>query len=317
MNTCRICRCSDDHPLFTAREMMFGFRDSFTYFECTGCGCVQIERVPADLGKYYPNRYYSFQTPGRIAAFLKEQRVRHAFYHTGLIGTLMSWCLGSQPAIESVRRVTPRFDAAILDVGSGNGELLGFLASLGFTDLTGADPFLEGDRTTLTGIKLLKRELEQVDRQFDLVMMHHAFEHTPDPIRVVGEIKRAMRPGGVAILRVPVADCYAWKTYGTNWVALDPPRHIFVPTVRSMAILSKEHGLRFGQVVHDANEFQFWGSEQYTDDIPLVDPRSYARPRNRWKLALPSQTMRAYRARAAELNAAGQGDSACFYFHND
>jgi len=273
--------------------------------------------VPDDLAKYYPQRYYSFQKPGQISAWLKKARARHAYYHTGLVGAVMSWALGSQPAIESVRRLEPPLDAAIVDVGSGNGELLGFLASLGFRDLTGVDPFLAGDQTTPAGIKLLKRELGQIDRQFDVVMMHHAFEHTIEPHRVIGEIKRAMKPGGVAILRVPVADCYAWKTYRTNWVALDPPRHIFVPAVRSMAILANEHGLRFGQVVHDSNEFQFWGSEQYVNDIPLTDPRSYAQPRHRWKLALPSRTMRAYRAHAAELNAIGQGDCACFYLHND
>ena len=262
MNTCRICRRRDDHPRFDTREMMFGFRDSFTYFECTECGCVQIERIPDDLGKYYPNRYYSFQKSTRIAAFLKKQRARHAFHRTGLTGALMSWCLGPQPAIESIRRLSPRLDAAILDVGSGGGELLGFLDAIGFNDLTGADPFLERDETTPSGIKLLKRDLAQIDRQFDVLMMHHVFEHTTEPSRVFGDIKRAMRPGGVAIVRVPVADSWAWKTYGVNWVSLDPPRHIFVPTVRSMTILSNEHGLRSGPVVHDGNEFQFWGSEQ-------------------------------------------------------
>jgi len=317
MNTCRICQRCDDHPLFHVREMMFGFRDPFTYFECRGCGCVQIDRVPDDLGKYYPQRYYSFQKSNRIAAYLKKERARHAFYHRGLIGAVMSWCLGAQPAIESVRRAAPRFDAAILDVGSGGGELLGFLDSIGFTDLTGADPFLAQDDTTPSGIKLWKRDLAHIDRQFDVVMMHHVFEHTVDPVRVFADMKRVMKPGGVAIIRVPVADSYAWKTYGINWVSLDPPRHVFVPTLRSMAILSHHHGLRSGPVVHDANEFQFWGSEQYAHDIPLVDPRSYARARNRWRLALPTRTMRAYQARAAELNAAGQGDSACFCFHND
>src|SRR5262245_27486287 len=45
---------------YVAREMMFGLREQFRYFECSSCGCVQIQNPPSDVGRYYPDNYYSF-----------------------------------------------------------------------------------------------------------------------------------------------------------------------------------------------------------------------------------------------------------------
>jgi hypothetical protein len=60
-NLCRICGNFDDNKIYTAREMMFGFRDEFDYIECSKCGCVQIVEIPKNINKYYPPNYYSYQ----------------------------------------------------------------------------------------------------------------------------------------------------------------------------------------------------------------------------------------------------------------
>jgi len=125
------------------------------------------------------------------------------------------------------------------------------------------------------------------------------------------DVSGVLNPGGLFIVRLPIAGTYAWKTYGTNWVQLDPPRHIFLPTIQSMETLANKVGLKLERTIFESTEFQFWGSEQYIQDIPLRDPRSLARLP---KQALAYLKMHKYRARAAELNAKGQGDAACFYF---
>jgi len=100
-----------------------------------------------------------------------------------------------------------------------------------------------------------------------------------------------------------------------NWVQLDPPRHLFLPSVQSMTLLAERLGLRFGEMVQESSEFQFRGSEQYLQDIPLMDQRSYLR--SFWKQYFPGKSLRAYRAQARELNSKGEGDSACFYLHKE
>lgn len=56
---CRICKSPFSESLIV-REMMFGFRDSFTYHQCSNCACLQIDVIPENIDKYYPPYYYSF-----------------------------------------------------------------------------------------------------------------------------------------------------------------------------------------------------------------------------------------------------------------
>ena len=47
---CKVCGNSEDNKSFQIREMMFGYRDEFTYFECSKCGCIEIAKIPQKLG---------------------------------------------------------------------------------------------------------------------------------------------------------------------------------------------------------------------------------------------------------------------------
>ncbi len=313
MNRCRVCQVEAAHPVFKTREMMFGFRDEFLYFECVRCGCVQIEVVPPNLGKYYPDNYYSFQEQGRLRRFLKRSWARYSYDGTSVVGRLMARLMGKNEAVESVARAHVPLDAAILDVGCGSGDLLRLLHALGYKNLSGVDPFLGADLTTPEGIKIWRKELSQMAGAFDVIMLHHSFEHMTEPVTILADAARLLQPGGMLIIRVPVAASFAWKHYGVNWVQLDPPRHIFLPSVQSLKLLAERSGLRLGEMVQESSEFQFRGSEQYLQDIPLMDPRSYLR--SAWKQYFPSKAVRAYRAQAGELNRKGEGDSACFYLH--
>lgn len=43
------------------------------------------------------------------------------------------------------------------------------------------------------------------DESIDLLICNHVLEHVPDVGIALGEIRRVLRPGGVAILQVPIA----------------------------------------------------------------------------------------------------------------
>ncbi len=61
MTVCEICNNSTGNKSYVVREMMFGFRDEFEYFECAECRCLQIKDIPVNISKYYPEEYYSFK----------------------------------------------------------------------------------------------------------------------------------------------------------------------------------------------------------------------------------------------------------------
>jgi SAM-dependent methyltransferase len=313
-HACGVCGNARGNRAFAAREMMFGFRDEFRYVECAACRCLQIVPIPEDLGRYYPDDYYSFKaSPTASPALRQAVLANRTAYQMGDANPL-GWLLTRVTKNELYawgRRAGLRRDDAVLDIGCGSGAMLLGMRNAGFTSLLGADPYIEGDIEYPNGVRILKREAAEVVGEFDFIMMHHAFEHVPDPAGTLREIHRLLRPTKLALLRIPVADSYAWRTYGTDWVQLDAPRHLFLHTRRSIEILAAGAGLEVVDVIHDSTGLQFWGSEQYARDIPHGDPRSVATDSDH--PIFSRAELRRFEEQARELNRRGAGDQACFY----
>ena len=309
-NACRICGNTEANQLHVAREMAFGLRDKFSYLECGACGCVQLLDIPADLHKFYPPDYYSFQKHGKLKTFLRHQWSAYAYGRPNPVGWLVSNLFFPNWAMRAVRRSAVLKTASILDVGCGSGRLLLDLAYLGFKNLTGVDPFIPRDIAYDCGVRVFKKELRDLPGSFELVMLHFSYEHMDNSVDVMQQIQRLMRPGGQAIVRIPVASSYAWKRYGVNWVNLDPPRHLFIHTSKSMELTAKRAGLEISGVVHEGSDEQFWASEQFEQDIPSNDPRSlYSSPMKR---LLAWKRIRACKLKAEELNKQSQADLVSF-----
>lgn len=317
MIRCRICSNGENNRLYSVREMMFGLREVFDYMECGRCGCLQICEIPASLQSYYGDGYYSFAEPrrGPLKSYLKRERSRFSLSGKGLLGRALSIVYGDPLAIRWAKEwrdhagVGP--DCSVLDVGCGRGSYFHDLVDVGFTRLHGIDPFLDADVHIAGNVKILKKDLSDVNEAYDFVVLNHSFEHLPDPRAALRDISRVLAPEGFALIRTPVVPSYAWRTYGVDWAQLDAPRHLHLHSRRSIELLAQESGFAIAGVVYDSDEFQFWGSEQYRRDIPLVDPRSYAVDRS--ASLFTKKEILSFRERAAELNRGGDGDSAGFY----
>lgn len=309
---CRVCGQAANHRMFEVREMMFGTRETFTYFECGGCGAIQIVKVPEDLARHYQGAYYSFknharESYGALWAFLKRARARHAIEGKGLLGAMVAKVQGTWPYFEWFKAARISFEASILDVGCGRGDYLLRFASDGFRRLTGVDPFVESDLTFDNGIRIYRRQIEEMTGEYDCVFSKHSFEHVLDPRKTMGEMVRLTRPGGAILIAVPVAQCWAWQEYGVHWFQLDAPRHIVIPSRKSMEMLAREAGLTVEHVLFDSSEAQMIRSELYKRDVPMQE---YERKGSDAYFSAAEQAR--FRKQAAELNATGRGDQACF-----
>jgi len=315
---CRICENREDNLIHTAREMMFGTRDEFDYLECGACGTIQILELP-DLSRYYPDNYLSFGSRVVMAETLNRRiaaRSAGKYFASGksFIGKFI---VGRKPWIGDHYPVSMRdfplkidFNSRILDFGCGVGNLLQSLYYFGFRNLTGADAFIKSDIFYPTGVKIFKCSLDELEPYFDLIMLHHSFEHLANPLGSLQQIHRLLANDSFCLIRIPVVN-YAWEKYGTDWVQLDPPRHLFLYTEKSFRYLADKAGLKMEKVIYDSGAFQFWGSEQYRNNLPLMDARSYwTDPSDE---TFTSEQISQWQTEAAELNAAGKGDMACFY----
>lgn len=312
---CKICHNTTNNKTYSAREMMFGYRDTFTYIECSACGCVQIQDVPSNLSKYYPPEYYSFdggEKASGVKLFLKRQLVQYCLHGKNAIGWLLSKKFGRPFQREWFQKGNITKESNILDVGCGAGQLLNELSLANFSHLTGVDPFIEKDLVYENGVQVFKKEITQMNGQYDFIMLHHSFEHVDHPLLVLKELHRLLRHDRYLLIRIPVAS-FAWKKYGINWVQLDPPRHLFLHTAKSLELLAKEAGFTLTDTVYDSSESQFWGSEQYIKDIPLKDTRSYGV--NPKQSIFTEKEILDFRAKAVALNKKNEGDMACFYLY--
>lgn len=273
------------------REMMFGTRDEFPYWECSACGCLQIGRIPQRMGDYYPDDYYSFSLHLKplelwlYRAYFKANRLAQRVHR---IRTL-----------QSVIDAKPKHRARILDVGCGAGKLVTVLRRVGF-DAHGADPFAKRQTPYVR-----RAALEEAENSWDLIMFHHSLEHMADNVAVLRSARQKLARHGTCLVRIPVA-AWAWQHYGKNWVQLDAPRHLVIHTLESFSRASELAGFRICQIVFDSTAFQFYGSELYKCDIPQKHGDSE-------KARFARAVMREFSAHAAELNRQQLGDQACFY----
>jgi len=298
--------------------MMFGLREVFQYLECGSCGCLQLLNPPQDLGRYYPPGYSAFRTneaPNtflghireHIRDYVRERRNQGYFKGAGWLDRLLARRY-EYPQLKSFARMRAGREVRILDVGCGSGQLLLDLKKLGYENLLGVDPFIPKAIDYGNDVRVIKGEVEDLaGTKWDVIMFHHAFEHMPDPAKVLRLTADLLAPNGHCLIRIPVVAC-AWEQYGANWVQIDAPRHLFLQTEKSLQLLAHGEGLRMYKVIYDSNESQFWASELYCRDIPLREVSA-----REVKTLFGGTRMKEYRRRALEMNDQGVGDQAAFY----
>jgi SAM-dependent methyltransferase len=316
LNICKICGNEKNPEEYILKEMMFGTRDQFKYFKCSNCYCLQIKEFPQNIEKYYPPNYYSFKNlkKSNLLNYLKYKRDLFSYRGKGIIGKLLVNFYGYSDIHSWLPELNLKKDDAILDVGTGAGDLLIRLLKLGFKNLVGIDQFIEKDIFYNQYLSIYKKDLSLINKVFDLVMFHHVFEHLKDPHYTFKKIKNILKKDGLLLIRIPVIDSYAWEKYKVNWVQLDPPRHYFLHTIKSIKYLSMRYNFKIKKIIYDSTSFQFWGSEQYEKEIPLISPLSYySNPKGS---IFNKQLIKKFSKQAMELNKNKEGDSACFIIQN-
>lgn len=296
---CKFCGGSAE-SFVQASENMFGLGGSFTYQICGECASVQISEIPENLASFYPQDYYSFVPLKKSNPFLKLlKKIR--------LGLFLS--TGFAPIAPNygywLRKVNPGLRARIADVGCGNGQLLYELHCAGYEDLHGFDPFMEQSIQVEHGLDLWKMRIEDSLLDFDLILMHHAFEHMEDPHAVLLSCWKKLKPGGTLLIRCPVADAQVWKEKRQFWVQLDAPRHLIIPTVEGLSLLAKQIGLEVQEVEFDSTAFQFWATSLYEKGISL-------RSGNVTDHFSPAE-LKELNKKALRYNLEGKGDQTCFY----
>lgn len=113
------------------------------------------------------------------------------------------------------RDVTRHFapDAQLLDLGCGNAWVAEH-----FPNYTGIDGSPDAVRVAAErGRTVIQGDVDQPlpfdDASFDAVIAKDLLEHVADPVAVVTEIHRVLRPGGLVFASSPDAQRWVWDDY--------------------------------------------------------------------------------------------------------
>lgn len=228
---CPVCNTSQASPLFVGHDRLHGLPGQFPVARCLGCGSAYLTERPANLALYYP--------PESYAAYAGRERHFSRAPGRGQ---------GLAQRRQLLERLKPK-GGRLLDVGCGSGDFLVVMQKVPGWQVAGLEPSpqaAEHARATHS-LDVTVGELPQPrwpPATYDVIMMWHVLEHVPAPKQVLAEVRRLLKPDGVFVAAVPVADSAEAQLFGPAWAGYDVPRHLMTFTRASATSLMMQAGFR-------------------------------------------------------------------------
>jgi len=265
---CLLCGAGGT-PLYKGlKDRLFGASGNWTLKRCVNvqCGLAWLDPIPleADIWKAY-DQYFTHEMPTdsdphtspprrRVADLCRSAYLAHRFGWGDGKGRPFRWLLALPIVLSRIecdsldiplRYLAINTKGRMLDVGCGDGRFLKMSESLGWK--------AEGVELDLGAVTTTRRKGFAVhygtlsdqhypDSTFDLVLLSHVIEHLCEPTDTIAEIYRILRPGGKMIVTTPNIESWGHRYFGSSWVALDPPRHLYLFNYKNLHLLADKAG---------------------------------------------------------------------------
>lgn len=136
----------------------------------------------------------------------------------------------------------------VIDIGCGDGEFLSFFKKMGCSVFgTEYDPRTEEicrnkGVTMLRGGVMPSLDECMPPEKFDLVIFTEVIEHINNPLEVIGNISRLLKPGGVLYITTPNFASLERRVLGPQWGMIAYPEHISFYSPKTMDTVLKKCG---------------------------------------------------------------------------
>lgn len=273
------------------RDRLFSAPGNWSLMQCPKCQLVWLSPRPIseDIGKLYAQYYthHVLEPPKKSLAglrkSLKASILQSSFGYqmegsNRILGSFSSRIGLLEDIVGgSVRYLKAENRGRLLDVGCGNGFFLNQMRRLGW-DVEGVEPDGRAASVARTkfGLKVFQGSLEEAKfpyECFDAITMNHVIEHVLDPIGLLRECRRVLRPGGKLVVMTPNIRSLGARIFGEYWRGLEVPRHLFLFAPQTINACAKTAGLTIQDLRTTANmaSFIWYASSLIRRDIILQD----------------------------------------------
>lgn len=271
---------------------------TFRVVQCQQCGLIFINPQPdaKEIARYYPDDYFHYH-PFHVDAqrpnawerlvltyhygYPRDGGIRWIDFLTrGFASVLKYHYYGLVPYIP---------DGKILDVGCGSGEMLFKLRALGW-DTYGVEISQSASQYAREiGLKVYTGNVEEIefpDHYFDVIRLHAVFEHLPDPLVTLLELKRILKPSGRILMVLQNINSFNYRLFRDKWFHLDVPRHLFSFSPKTLSLICSNVGLTIKKISTFSGTIGLLMSLQYVIDERGINGKLISGkrliPRRRW-----------------------------------
>ena len=255
-------------PLYTGlSDRLFGVPGTWGHSQCPQCGLVWLNPrpLPEALGRTY-RTYYTHGRRRRFAAL--QESLKRGLFSTilgcegiagsplwRLAGEILSWLpswqeraiLGTM-CLNGAGKQDKGVKKTLLDVGCGDGEFLSLMRDAGW-EVAGIEPDpAAADRAErVHDIQVIAPTVQAAPiapGSVDAVTLSHVLEHAADPLALLRDCRRWLKPQGKIVIVTPNLASRGSRHFRDSWVHLDPPRHLYLFSPATLRHCCQQAGLR-------------------------------------------------------------------------
>ncbi len=279
--SCPLCGSKGELLYHDLRDYLFNAPGKWNLLKCSNpeCGLIWLDPMPMEeeINKFYEG-YYTHEFYGatnmpntwlrRIHRLVKNGYLALKYGYENkstsilvkLFGLLAYLYPGWRALLDfRVMYLPAQLRGRLLDVGCGSGWFLKNMKDLGwYVEGVDFDP-IAVENAKKIGLTVhfgsLKNQ-QYPSNYFDAITMSHLIEHVYNPVQLLRECYRILKPGGSIVMVTPNGESWEHSIFKDNWRGLEPPRHLHIFTVQSLRCLVEKAGfvkIKTSTTVRDAN----------------------------------------------------------------
>ncbi len=211
-------------------------KDGYDMVACKNCGCLYVGQDPAhiDFEALYGQAYYSGGSGAVFADYVGQEQARRAH---------------ARRKLAVLRHLPPRIarSGRLLDLGCAAGFFLAEAKAHYEVQGVELSAWSSAYARERLGLRVFTGTLQAAalpSDHFDVLTLWDVIEHVSDPLPLLQEAARVLKPGGrLALTTGDWGSAYAQR-HGQDWHLMTPPWHLTMFSRSTLGLASQRAGLR-------------------------------------------------------------------------